>query len=413
MKKVILSASYLIPVSSPPIKDGAVLVEGDRIKDIGPSGVIKTKYPKISIRHFPNSILMPGFVNCHTHLEYSALGALTKQVDFVPWIKDLVMKQRVLSKKKIISSIRKAVNGLISSGVTTVGEVSRGGLSLDELKKSGLRGIYYNEFVAVDDKRMEKAIRDFEIYFRKSKSKLGKSNLKAGVFPHSVYTLSTKALRYISSFCEKNNVSRAIHAAESPYENKFISQGTGRLAEFVKSFQLESIPLPGKWRGALEYLADLKLLNSLVHCVHLKERDFALLEKTKTGIVICPRSNYLLKNGKFPLRTALKYKLKMGLGTDSLAGNYSLDMFEEMRKLDSSVFLGEKLIKMATLGGAEVLGLEKETGSLTPGKKADLIVIKINNPARIFSPVDYIISKALSSDVCWTMIDGVVLNFVV
>ncbi|MFH1288422.1 MAG: amidohydrolase family protein [bacterium] len=424
MEKVILSASYLIPVSSPPIKDGAVLVEDDRIKDIGPSGIIKTKYPKISTRYFPDSILMPGLVDCHVHLEYSALGHLTKQVAFIPWIKDLIQRQKTLSRKEIVSSIRAAINGLISSGVTTVGEVSRGGLSVSELKKSGLRGIYYNEFVAVDDKRMGKAIYDFEAYLRKSKSKLSKSNFKVGVFPHSVYTLSTKALEYVSSRCEKDEVLCGMHVAESPYEDEFISQGTGPLTEFVKSFQLESIPLSGKWYGTLEYLADLKLLNSLtqlVHCVHLKEKDFVLLEKTKTGIVICPRSNYLLKNGEFPLQTALKYKLKMGLGTDSLAGNYSLDMFEEMRMLKEKwechsrlrgndgveVFLGEKLIKAATLGGAEVLGLEKETGSLTPGKKADLIVVKINKPAKIFSPIDYIISKVSSSDVCFTMIDGV------
>lgn len=395
MKKVILSASHLVPVSSPPMKDGAILVENDRIKDIGPSDIIKTKYPEVPIQYFPDSILMPGLVNCHVHLEYSALGPLGKRVDFIKWIKGLIVRQKTLSQQQIIFSIKKAVGNLISSGITAVGEVSRSGFSLDELERSGLKGVYYNEFVAADDIKLNKP---------------KERNFRIGVFPHSIYALPTMALRQVLQW---DNIHRGMHVAESYHESEFVYKGTGQLAEFVKSFQLETIPKSGKWHGGvLEYLADLKFLNlltHLVHCIHLKERDFALLEKTRTGIVICPRSNYLLKNGEFPLNTALRYKLKLGLGTDSLASNYSLDMFEEMRMLkNSSRIKDEQLVKMATLGGAEVLGLEKETGSLTIGKKADIIAVKINCPAKRISPLNYIVSRAASEDVCWTMIDGVV-----
>lgn len=390
-------------------------MEDGRIKDTGTSDIIKKKYPEIPVRNFPESILMPGLVNCHTHLEYSALGPLTKHVDFVPWIKGLIQKQKALSKAEILLSIRKTVKSLISAGVTSVGEVSRSGLSLDELIKSGIKGVYFNEFVAVDDNRLKKAICDHEANFRQCKLKLKRPDLKPGVFPHSPYTLSTKSLKYISSYYKKNKISCGMHAAESPFENEFIFKGSGPLADFVKTFQLESIPISGKWRGTTEYLNGLKFtdpLNHLVHCVHLNRKDFALLAKTKTGIVLCPRSNYLLKNGEFPLRSALKYDLKMGIGTDSLASNYSLDMFEEIRMLKNiygSSLINERLVRIATLGGAEVLGSEKETGSLLPGKKADLIVVKINTrPVKNLSPVDHIVSKAVANDVCFTMIDGLI-----
>lgn len=395
-EKVVLSASHLVPVSSLPIKDGAVLVENDRIKDIGVSDIIGAKYPGVPARHFPDSILMPGLVNCHIHLEYSALGPLRKRVDFIKWIKDLIVRQKVLSEQQIIFSIKKAVGSLISSGITAVGEVSHSGLSLGELERSGLKGVYYNEFVATDDIKLDKH---------------NGRNFKIGVFPHSVYTLSTEVLQYVSSFCRKNKFPCGIHVAESYHESEFVSKGTGQLAEFVRSFQLETAPKSGRWRGTLEYLADLKFLNPLthlVHCIHLKEKDFALLEKTKTGVVICPRSNYLLKNGEFPLRTALKYKLKLGLGTDSLASNHSLDMFKEMRMLKNSSHIeDDRLIEIATLGGAEILGLEKEIGSLAVGKMADIIAVKIDCPAEQVSPLSYIVSHATSKNVCWTMIDGV------
>lgn len=392
-EKVVLSASHLVPVSSSPIRDGAVLVENDRIKDVGASDIIRAKYPRVPARHFPDSILMPGLVNCHIHLEYSALGPLRKQVDFIKWIKDLIVRQKALSEQQIIFSIEKAVDNLISSGITAVGEVSRSGLSLGDLKRSGLKGVYYNEFVATDDIKLNKS---------------NGRNFKIGVFPHSVYTLPTAALQQVLQW---NGIPRGMHVAESCHESEFISNGTGQLAEFVRSFQLETIPKSGKWCGVLEYLADLKFLNPLthlVHCIHLKEKDFALLEKTKTGVVICPRSNYLLKNGEFPLNIVLRYKLKLGLGTDSLASNYSLDMFEEMRMLKNSSHIeDERLIEIATLGGAEILGLEKEVGSLVVGKKADIIAVKIDCPAEQVSPLSYIVSQATSKNVCWTMIDGV------
>jgi 5-methylthioadenosine/S-adenosylhomocysteine deaminase len=119
----------------------------------------------------------------------------------------------------------------------------------------------------------------------------------------------------------------------------------------------------------------------------------------------------LLKNGKFPLLKALKYNLKIGLGTDSLASNYSLDMFKEIRQLKGNIrseLINERLIELVTLGGARVLGLENEAGSLTPGKKADIIAVKIKRPSKRFSPLNYIVSEITSEDVSFTMIDGII-----
>jgi 5-methylthioadenosine/S-adenosylhomocysteine deaminase len=422
---LILSAPYIVPVSSPLIRDGAVLIANGRINDIGSVRDIKLKYPDAGNRHFPDSILLPGLINAHIHLEYSALGPLSGRIDFIPWVKNLIKRQKELSKEEILSSISLAINNLLSSGVTSVGEVCRSGLSLDALVKSGLKGVYYAELVAVDNKRRKKIILHFKTAFEKCKNVLNKSRIKPGVFPHSVYTLSKEVLRDISSFSRDEEIPCGIHAAELKEENEFVNKGSGALSDFVKEFDLETLPPRGRWKNTLEYLQAMGLLTpttQLIHCVHLEEEAFPLLEKKRAGIVLCPRSNYFLNNGEFPILSALKHDLRIGLGTDSLAGNSSLDMFEELRFLKESIKSGTltedikfdidtRLLEMATMGGADVLGMRDETGSLSIQKRADIIAVKIKDSGykkESFTPVDYLISKAGASDVDFTMIDGMV-----
>ena len=424
-KKIILSASFIIPVipvSSSVIIDGAILIIDGKIQGIGDANEIKSKNPHVPCRHFNDSVLLPCLINAHIHLEYSALGAMSEPADFIAWIEGLIRRQRLLSDDEISSAISAAIKNMICSGVTSIGEICRSGLSLDELIRNGLKGVFYSEIVAIDDKRKNNIFTCFKTTFEKYKNAPNAKKLKLGIFPHSPYTLSQSVLEEVSAFFKAENIPCGIHAEESKYEKDFIRDGSGKISDFVNKFNLDTAPEKGKWNDTIEYLDSMDFLTPMTHLVHLThidERYFPLLERKRVGIVLCPRSNFLLNNGAFPFRSSLKYNLKMGLGTDSLASNYSLDMFEEMRALKrlipsdaySPSELNKKILRIATIGGAEVLGIDNETGSLSVGKSADIIAVKINSALRgrdSFSPIDYLIDEASSSDVTLTMIDGVI-----
>jgi len=419
---IILSAPIIYPVSDTPIFNGALLVCDGKICDIGDADEIRSKHPDIPTRKFDDSILLPGLINAHIHLEYSTLGHLEDPVDFIPWIKDLIRRQREFSNSEISSYVSNAISYLISSGTTSIAETSKSGLSFEGLLKSGLKGMILPEIVAVDSSRKKEALNNFKTIFEKYKYTLNADKLKLGMFPHSPYTLSYDVLTEIASLIKTEGVVCGIHAAESCDEKEFISSGLGTLADFVREFELDTIPESGRWVDTFDYLDSAGLLHDktfLVHAVHIGDEHFALLKKRSVGIVICPRSNYMLNNGTFPLTTALKYDIKLGLGTDSLASNRSLDMFDEMRFLSDTIqpestnitshALNEKIIHIATLGGAQVLGADKDTGSLTIGKSADIIAVKVNGNAhkeKGFLAADYLVKEASSSNITLTMIDG-------
>ncbi len=422
--KFILAAACLLPVSAAPVSRGAVLVDSGRIKEVGSRRDITRSHPDAPLREFPDSILLPGLVNAHIHLEYSALGPMTQRADFLKWIMELIKRYRELSDDTIDSAVDSAIEELIASGITCVGEVSRGGASLRALKQSGLKGVFYTELAGVDDGRLKGAIPDFKARFNDADKILRDSSLRCGVFPHSVYTLCQDALEYISAFARERNIPCGLHAAEVVSENEFVSASRGALADFLKRLALETAPPKGSWPNTIEYLRDMKLLTpmtQLVHCVHLDERSFALIEGIGANIILCPRSNHLLKNDGLPISALLKYDINTGIGTDSLASNYSFDMFQELRFLKKSARsmsgggklpanIDARLIEMATIGGARAMGMRNGAGTLAPGGCADMIAVRVDNlrAKEAFSPVYHLISEAKATDVHFTMIDGVV-----
>ena len=421
----ILTAPYILSDSNTVIKDGAIFISDGNIADIGDYAEITIRHSDIPVNMQNNSILLPGLVNAHIHLEYSSLGRMSEPKDFIPWIEDLIRRQRTFSEEEIISSIQDSINILIASGITAIGEISKNGASIGEVVTSGMKGVLFTELVALDNKKNIFDVDHFRTTFEKLKSQLFKSKMKPGIFPHSPYTISESVLQKISDFYDTERVNLGMHLFESQCEQEFVSSASGPLKDFSMKYSLDTAPKKGRWRDPIDYINSLGYFSPETHLVHLayiKEHHLSLIEEKNVGVVLCPRSNHLLKNGPFPFKQSLNYNLKMGIGTDSLASNFSFDMFEEMRYLKaltndgissssalSSSDINKKLLNMATLGGAKVLSIDDNTGSLSVGKSADLIAVKINDDLlnqEEFSPVDYIVERATPDDVLLTMING-------
>ncbi len=216
------------------------------------------------------------------------------------------------------------------------------------------------------------------------------SRLEPGLSPHAPHTLSSAFLQELAGLARDHSLPVVIHLSESREEAAFMHDSSGKIAELLYPFADWETYLPSPRRTtSAAYLESLGLLNPLtsaVHCVHITPDDAHLLKKHGVTAILCPRSNERLAVGKAPAPLLKNYGIPLALGTDSLASNDSLSLWDEMRFLRREfpgLFTPDEVVEMATLGAAKALHLESEAGSLEKGKRADFLVL---TPPRITSP---------------------------
>ncbi|MBA3634239.1 MAG: amidohydrolase family protein [Acidobacteria bacterium] len=417
----ILSADYVLPVSSELIENGAVAVEKDKIISIGKRDELIKKFPEANRDNFGEAVIMPGLVNAHSHLEITAMRGFLDDVeeDFYAWLIKLTKTraEKLVDKDIETSAIFGALEGA-RAGVTCFGDIGRmGKAGLQALKKIGLRGIVFQE--TEFSPKNEEAESDFArlkdkiLALKESETEL----VKIGVSPHAPYTVSRKLFEKITDYALAENIKITIHAAESNQEREFFLTGEGFFAEVYEKLNL-------KWNApkvsVIEYLAEIGVLRAkplLAHCVKVSERDIELIAETGSRIAHCPKSNAKFGHGIAPLEKFLDKKIRVGFGSDSVASNNTCDILEEARFAtlfarnikDKKRFLtAREIIETATLGGASALGLENEIGTLEANKQADLIVVALDNIAQM--PVHNVYSALLfasnARDVRLTMVGG-------
>ncbi len=417
----ILSADYVLPISAAPIEKGAVAIENDKIVAVGTRQEITKKFPEVKDENFGEAVIMPGFVNAHSHLEITAMRGFLDDVedDFFAWLMKLTTTRAdKLTEKDIeISALVGALEGA-RSGVTCFGDIGRyGKAGFQALKKVGLRGILFQE--TDFSPKNEEAENDFAklkdkfLTLQETETAL----VKVGISPHAPYTVSRKLFEKITDYALAENIKITIHAAESNQEKEFFLTGEGLFAEMYRKLNLE-------WNAPetseIEYLAEIGVLRAkplLAHCVKVSENDIDLIAESATRIAHCPKSNAKFGHGIAPLEKFLDKKVRVGFGSDSMASNNTCDILEEARfatlfarnSATKTRFLtAQEIIETATLGGASALGLEDEIGILQMNKQADLIVISLDNIAQL--PVHDIYSALLfasnARDIRLTMVSG-------
>lgn len=359
-----------------PIVNGAVVIIRDRIVAVGPSDRIIKHYPKHRLYRFENAVLMPGLVNLHTHLELPPLLDAVRAPAFPDWVLNLVRAKKDLTAGDYASAAAQNIKTLIGSGTTTVGEICTHGASPELLKQSGLRAVIYHEIISMDPS--SPAPRLSSLASRPS------SNLvQAGISPHAPHTVSEAILIRTREISLKKNLRLAMHVAESKDEIRLLQ---GKRSGFEKLYRAAG--WDPAWAPSadspIQYLHGLGLLSGnflAVHAVHATDSDIRIIRKTRTSVAHCPRSNRETGVGKMSLRKFLDAGIIVGLGTDSLASSPSLNMWDEMtyayrvHRRDGVSALD--VFTLATTGGAAALGMGKETGSLEPGKRADVIAVRL------------------------------------
>ncbi len=417
---MIITADHILPIADKPIKNGAIVVHGNLITAVGEISKIVEEYREDEMIDLGNCAVLPGFVNCHSHLEITVMrGALDSvEHDFRSWLLKLNGLRGSLSEEQIMTSAIAGAIEAVRSGVTCMGDIGRfGRAGFEALKTVGLRGILFQETEFSPDDRT--ALDNAATLFEKVNAlREGSTELvEVGISPHSPYTVSPKLFEKISEFAKAENIKISIHAAESKAENDLLLKGEGFFIDVYKKFGVEwNSPLV----SPMEFLRSTGILATrplLTHCVNVSEDDISLIAVSGSSIAHCPRSNAKFGHGFAPLNKFVSANIDVGLGSDSVASNNSCDIIEEARfaafaarniSSDGEFVTAENVLEMATIGGAKALGLENKIGTIEAGKHADLTAISLSNIAQ--QPVSNVSAAIVFSsnarDIAMTMIDG-------
>jgi 5-methylthioadenosine/S-adenosylhomocysteine deaminase len=390
----IISADYVLPISAEPITNGAVAIDGSKIVSVGKREDIVLDYPGAGHENFGKAAILPGFVNCHSHLELTAMrGALDDvEHDFRSWLLRVNDLRAKMSDAEIeAAAIAGAIEGA-RAGVTCFGDIGRyGKAGFEALKKVGLRGVLFQETeFSPDNRTADEDIRQLKEKFfalRETATDL----VEVGLSPHSPYTVSPRLFEKIAEFASAENIKITIHAAESADESALLMDCTGFFIEVYKKFGFE-------WNSprcsSLEFLERTGILRTkplLAHCVTVSDSDIELIRSSGSSIAHCPKSNAKFGHGYAPFEKFLDARIPTGLGSDSVASNNVCDLLEESRfaalagrnRPGSNRFISPReVLEAATLGGAKALGLDKKIGTLEPGKQADITVVSLANTAQ-------------------------------
>jgi cytosine/adenosine deaminase-related metal-dependent hydrolase len=386
----ILTSKFVLPISSDPIENGAVAIEGTRISAVGTAENLAADMPDAEIEDHGNAAILPGFVNCHSHLELTFLRNRLDDVehDFRSWLLKLNSLRAELSDEDIIDSAIDGAREGAAAGVTCFGDIGRmGHAGIAALKETGLRGVVFQETEFSPDVRT--ADEDFLALAAKYEKLREEATdlVSVGLSPHSPYTVSSRLFELIAQYSIINRVSLSIHAAESADEMLLMTRGEGFFVDVYEKFGFE-------WQSPhsspIEYLERLGVLSTrplLAHCVRVSDSDIDLIAAYGAGIAHCPKSNAKFGHGWAPLEKFLDAGIPVGLGSDSVASNNICDMIEESRfavlaarnHAERVHFVTAKqALETATLGGAKALNLDHLIGTLQSGKQADIAVISLD-----------------------------------
>ena len=416
MAVAVYAARWVLPVDAAPIEDGEVVIEDGVI-----AAVRSARTPASGRRDLGEAVLMPGLVNAHSHLEYTALRGFLEDVPFFPWIRALTAAKAALKPEDWLWSARLGAMECLAAGVTTLGDNTDAGVTMRVLTETGLRGTVYQELFGIDHREPVAPILESLRVKIAAHRRLASGRVSVGVSPHALYTIRPALFAALDEYVAGEGLPTSLHIAESGSESALTERGEGPFAEM---YTRRGITWEAPRMTPTRYAADLGVLGPstlAVHCVHQTLADIALLATTGAAVIHCPKSNAKLGAGVAPLAAWLRTPgLRLGLGTDSAVSNNTLDLFEEMRFAllmqraateEAEAVTARDVARMATLGGAEAMGLSHLIGSLTPGKRADLIAVRLDRPHAVpaTDPYSALVYTARADDVLFTLCDGEVL----
>jgi aminodeoxyfutalosine deaminase len=394
-------AAWVVPIDRTPIKDGIVTVDGGRIAAVREqaSGIRDQ-----AVRDLGNVALLPGLINAHTHLELSWMrDKVPPAARFTDWVKTLfAIRGRpdgAVSAEQI-APIREAITELQSTGTIAVGDISNSLVPVEPMRQANLGGVIFHELLGF--KERDGALIEAS---REMRAAAAAAGARVSLAPHAPYSTSLELFAAIRSAVNAGACPiMSVHLGESPEEVELLEQGSGAWRGMLETI--------GAWRDdwaipacdPVAYLDRHGLIDEhtlVVHGVQFGDSALARLKEIGATLVTCPRSNQWVGVGYPPIERFYRSGVRVAVGTDSLASVEDLNLFSElqtMRRLAPGV-PASRLLESATLTGARALGLGDELGSLTPGKRAEMIAIEL--PGQMHDVEEFLLGGITASQLEW------------
>jgi cytosine/adenosine deaminase-related metal-dependent hydrolase len=416
-------ARWVLPMSAAPVENGAVAVEGARIVSVGARAALASKFSDAETEDFGEAAILPGFVNCHTHLELTAMRGFldTEEGDFFAWLRKLTIARmtRMTAEDLYTSAAWGAVEA-VRAGITCVGDASdAGATTMSALRDVGLRAVVFQEAFGPDERD---APSKFDIAREKIERLRGSESalVKLGLSPHAPYTVSRALLEMLARFAHDERLPVMMHAAESEAEQLFMLHGAGAFAE---SFAARGIVFRAPCVSTVKHLAATGILSTrplLAHCIRVDDSDIETIKAHGASVAHCPKSNAKLGHGRAPLASLMRARVAVGLGSDSVASNNTCDLLEEARfavlasraahdTLEDGRMIGASdALQLLTTGGARALQLEHAAGALATGLEADLVAVRLDaaHQTPAYDPASALVFASSGHDVMLTVVAG-------
>jgi len=349
------------------------------IKKIAPIDELIDLYPDAElIKLRENSLLMPGLINAHVHLEFSANKTTLSYGDFINWLYSVIENREDLINSCDISCIDKAIDKMLESGITTFGAISSHAMDLEACAKAPQNVVFFNELIGSQATMADALFSDFLARLDSSK-KVKRDGFYPAVAIHSPYSVHPILIKKALEIVKNENLKLTAHFMESSAERDWLDNNSGDFKEFFEKFLKQNYAVS----TSTEFLEHFNTHNALLtHVVKANNDELEKLSKNKHTVIHCPISNRLLGNGAIDLANLDKHNVKWIVATDGLSSNYDLNLFEEMKIalfMQSNMpllDLANKLIKSVTIDAANALGLN--SGEIAEGKNADMLILDLD-----------------------------------
>src|SRR3989441_5003711 len=384
------------------IENGAIAVAHGRIVAVGPRGGIEKRYFARGTLDAGGRIVIPGLINGHTHIPMTLFRGLADDLDLQEWLTKYIFpaEAKNVTEEFVRAGTRLGMAEMLRGGTTTYCDMYYFEDAIaDETSKAGMRAVLGEtviDFPVADNKTNAEAMAYVETFVKKWQ---GNPLIVPAIAPHAPYTVSEEHLKAVRAFSDRTGAPIVTHISETKRE----------VDDSIKA----------KGAAPIDYLNRIGFLNNRVIAAHVvwpTEEELDLLKKLGVGIVHNPQSNMKLASGVAPVPEMLKQDLPVGLGTDGAASNNDLNLWEEMDTAallhkviskDPKVVPAEAAFEMATIRGARALHLEKEIGSIEKGKRADLVIVDLDdlNQTPYYNIYSDLVYSAKASDVRTVIIE--------
>jgi cytosine/adenosine deaminase-related metal-dependent hydrolase len=404
-----LHASWVVPISGPPLRDGWVEVDLDRITSCGSDDSPKRgrqRSEAARVVDLGGVAIMPGLVNAHTHLELSYLrGQIRSGSSFVAWIRDLMAARGQRSDPRsaeILDGVDLGIAEAVRCGTAVVGDISNTLVTFGPLAQSPLAAVVFYELIGF------KTPHPVELVERAHQTIRGLSStdrVRPSLAAHAPYSVAPRVFRAMRRTLDHEPFApSSVHLAEAVEELEFIRSASGAWRTLLEELDAWDAAWVAPGMSPVEYLDACGFLGPhvlAIHGVQMTSSDLSRLKAHGSTLVTCPRSNQYTNAGKPPIGKFYEVGVRVAVGTDSLASTPDLNMFSElatMRSLAPSV-PAARLLESATKQGATALSFDNDYGTIEPGKRARLLAVEV--PARTDDVEEYLVSGIHPEQVRW------------